>query len=350
MRHRKSVATAIVAGGLILQMIAPLNASASRLRNRGVDLPEWVKPAVTYLVTNGFYDKSDLRIGKAMPRKDFKTLVEEAFGASFKRDKGKVTAFEVSRTLVKALGKKDIVAHLASVTTPDGWSPEAGKKFGYEVVARNLGLRHDRSTSEENLEASSGDTLTQGDVLWAVWQAKTSPDTYTADALANFNLANLDAKQKRIVKFAFSLVGTPYVWGGEWTSETPSGYPYGAQAHGGVDCSGFAWYVMRAKVPPGWVPTRPYKGFSLAERSSAQMAGAIKSRDRLSVRQLRPTDLVFFAPDGGKSDSSSVYHVGIYLGNGWMIDSSGSKDGVSLDYMGPGSWYRGQFAWGRRIS
>jgi cell wall-associated NlpC family hydrolase len=59
---------------------------------------------------------------------------------------------------------------------------------------------------------------------------------------------------------------------------------------------------------------------------------------------------VFFAPDGNKSSPSSVYHVGIYLGNGWMIDSSGSKDGVTLDFIGSGSWYRDQLAFGRRLS
>jgi cell wall-associated NlpC family hydrolase len=283
-----------------------------------------------------------------MPRATFKEIVNEAFGGGFHRDKGEVTAFEVSKTLVKALGEKDLALHLARVKAADGWSPGAGKDFGYEVVARTLGLRHDRSTSEEQFEASSDDTLTQGDVLWAVWQAKTSPDTYTAANLANFSLGKLDKTQKRIVSFAFSLVGTPYVWGGEWIERTPTGYPYGPQPHGGVDCSGFTWYVMREKVS-GWSPNRPYKGFSLPERSSAQMAGATKPKKRLSFKQLRPADLVFFAPDGSKSSPSSVYHVGIYLGKGWMIDSSGSKDGVSLDYMGPSSWYLGQFAFGRRI-
>jgi cell wall-associated NlpC family hydrolase len=79
------------------------------------------------------------------------------------------------------------------------------------------------------------------------------------------------------------------------------------------------------------------------------MAAAMRRKDRLGFKQLRPADLVFFAPNGRKSSASSVYHVGIYLGKGWMIDSSGSKDGVTLDYMGEGSWYLGQFAWGRRI-
>lgn len=348
-REKRTTALALVAGALLVQTIAPLHASGLTVRKHGLNLPDWVKPAVSYAVTNGYFDKDGLQVNQPMERSTFKAIMKNAFGGGFKRDKGTVTAFEVSKALVKALDEKDVALHLAGVEAPDGWSPGAGKHFGYEVVARNLGLRHDRSTSEEGLEASSADPLNQGDVLWAVWQAKTSPDTWTADGLSNFSLPKLDATDKEIVKFAFSLVGTPYVWGGEWTAKTPSGYPYGAQVHGGVDCSGFTWYVMREKAPPGWVPDRSYKGFPLPERSSSQMATATKRKKRLGFKELDTADLVFFAPDGRKSSPASVYHVGVYLGKGWMIDSSGSKDGVSLDYMGPGSWYQDQFAFGRRI-
>lgn len=350
MRPLRSRAAAALAIVLTLQTVTAVGAAALTAGKHRPSLPDWVKPAVAYVVANGYFDKAGLDVDRPMLRSDFKALIDKAFGGGFHRDRGKVTAFEVSKTLVKALDEKDVALHLAGVKAPDGWSPDAGKRFGYEVVARDLGLRHDRSTSEEGLEASSDDPLNAGDVLWAVWQAKTSPDTWTAEALKGFELPKLDAVDKRIVKFTFSLVGTPYVWGGEWTSKTPSGYPYGAQVHGGVDCSGFTWYVMRQKAPPAWVPDRPYKGFPLPERSSAQMAEATPRKHRLAFDELDTADLVFFAPDGRKSSPSSVYHVGIYLGKGWMIDSSGSKDGVSLDYMGPGSWYRDQFSFGRRIT
>ncbi len=79
------------------------------------------------------------------------------------------------------------------------------------------------------------------------------------------------------------------------------------------------------------------------------MAAATPKKKQLSFKELRPTDLVFFASGGRDASPASVYHVGIYLGNGWMIDSSGSKDGVSLSYMGKSSWYLGQFVFGRRI-
>jgi cell wall-associated NlpC family hydrolase len=311
-RHRR-LAAAALATAFGLHLAAPLGASAATLGKKTITVPDWAKPAVAYAVANGYVEKSALKINKPMPRATFKAVMNKAFGGGFTRDKGEVTAFEVGKALVQALGQKDVAVHLANVKTPDGWSPEGGKRFGYEVVARSLGLRHDRSTSEEHLEASSDDPLTQGDVLWAVWQAKTSPDTYTAGNLRNFSLTKLGKTKKQIVKFAFSLAGTPYVWGGEWIRKTPDGYPYGAQPHGGVDCSGFTWYVMREKVS-GWSPARPYKGFSLPERSSAQMASATPRTKRLSFKQLRPADLVFFASGGRGADPASVYHVGLYLG------------------------------------
>ncbi len=145
------------------------------------------------------------------------------------------------------------------------------------------------------------------------------------------------------------MVGTPYVWGGEWPEVTPGGYPYGEQSHGGFDCSGFSWFVLRAAAP-GWDPVgRPYKGWKLPERSSSEMAGAIKKKERLKFKELEPGDLVFFAPSGKDASASSVYHAGIYLGKGWMVHSSGSRAGISLGEIGPGSWWHSQLAWGRRV-
>ena len=64
---------------------------------------------------------------------------------------------------------------------------------------------------------------------------------------------------------------------------------------------------------------------------------------------LKPADIVFFAPDGRDATASSVYHAGLYLGKGWMIHSSGGRAGISLAEIGPGSWWNDQLAWGRRI-
>ena len=84
-----------------------------------------------------------------------------------------------------------------------------------------------------------------------------------------------------VVNIARSLLGIPYVYGGE----SPSGF----------DCSGFTQYVFGKA------------GISLPRTASAQQSAATPVSDP------KPGDLVFFG--------SPAWHVGIYTGNGMMIDS-----------------------------
>lgn len=329
----------------LLALAGSLQAGTAQARLRNV--PEWALPAVRYLVGNGALEAADFRPNEPLRRSAFKKVMAKTFGGGYTRTKGHVTAAEVSAALVRALGKSPVASQLRHAQSPDGWKPEVDRWFGSEIVAREMGLRRDRATSEEGREASAGEAMRGADVAYAVWKAKTSPSTWNADALAGFSLATYGPVRRQVVEYALSLVGTPYVWGGEWVRKTPAGYPYGAQAHGGVDCSGFVWYVLRKKAP-GWSPVgRPYAGWSFPERSSADMAAA--TRDRLAYRQLLPGDVVFFAPSGRRSKASAVYHAGLYLGRGWIVHSSGSRAGVSLASVAPGSWWHDQIAWGRRV-
>jgi cell wall-associated NlpC family hydrolase len=329
----------------LLSVVAALAPAAARAAVPNA--PDWALPAVRYLVSEGALPAAGFRANEPMKRSDFKKVMAKTFGGRFTRTKGYVTAAEVSAALVRALGKGPVASRLREVQSPDGWKPEVDRWFGSEIVAREMGLRHDRSTSEEARETSAGEAMSQADIAYAVWKAKTAPATWNADALSGFALSSYGTVRRKVVEFALSLVGTPYVWGGEWAKKTPAGYPYGAQSHGGVDCSGFVWYVLREKAS-GWAPSgRPYRGWSFPERSSSQMAAATDKK--LGYRQLQPGDVVFFAPDGRKSKATSVYHAGLYLGRGWMIHSSGSRAGVSLASIAPGAWWHDQLAWGRRI-
>ena len=309
--------------------------------------PSWVRPALRYLADNGYIKRSSFAPNRAMPRKAFKRLMERAFGGGFNRTSGKVTAGEVDAALVRVLGHMDVARRLGRATSPDGWDPEVGPRFGTEIVARELGLRRDRPTTEEHLEASAGEPMRQADIVYAVYRAKTGPYTWGADALESFRLPNLTRAQRKVVRFAFRQVGKPYFWSGEWPTRTPATYPYGDQSHGGFDCSGFTWYVLRRKESI-WSPNRPYRGWRLEERSSADIGRAAPRR--LRYRDLKPGDAVVFGSNGRKSPASSLYHTGVYLGRGWMVHSSGSRAGVSLGYIGPGSYWRSQLAWGRRVS
>ncbi|HET7482728.1 MAG TPA: NlpC/P60 family protein, partial [Actinomycetota bacterium] len=312
---------------MAVALVAVLGAAPASARGlRG--LPDWVRPAARYLVGENAIDIASFAPNQPMTRKSFTHVMTKVFGGGYSKTSGTVHTAEVDAALVRVLGRASLAAQLRKVSTPDGWQPQTNKWFGTEIVAREMGLRYDHGTSDEGLEASRDDEMSQGNVAYAVWRAATSPSTYGADELESFSLPNLDETQQKVVQYAFSQVGIPYVWGGEWPLTTSSAYPYGTQTHGGFDCSGFSWYVLR-KASGTWTPRRrPYAGWNLPERSSSQMAGA--TRNKLSFKELKPADLVFFASGGRGSSASSVYHVGVFLGHGWMIDSSGSQDGVSL--------------------
>ena len=338
----RSLAGLVAASAVVALLPGSASAAVSRT-------PEWAKPAVGYLVDQKLITRDAFEAEEPMTRKAFGLLMKGAFGGGYSKTKGKVTAGEVSAALVRALGRKPIADALASAKSPDGWDPEVSARFGTEIVARELGLRHDRPTTEEASETSAGEPMRQADVAWAVWKALTAPSTYSADVLSSFQLDSYQGVRRSVVKYALSLVGTPYVWGGEWVDVTPTGYPFGAQTHGGVDCSGFLWYVLQQKTDLYSPMGRHYKGWSLPERTSSDMAKATPKDERLGYKALKAGDILVFAPEGRDDKPANVYHAGLYLGEGWMIHSSGSRAGVSLAQVSKGSYWRGQLLWGRRI-
>ncbi|BBC36017.1 hypothetical protein SGFS_073110 [Streptomyces graminofaciens] len=115
------------------------------------------------------------------------------------------------------------------------------------------------------------DTMTDGPapVAATAWTASTAgmqaPDSRVASA----------------VSYAYSKLGSPYVWG--------------ATGPNAFDCSGLTQAAYRAA------------GISLPRTTYAQ----INAGHRVSRSELRPGDLVFFY--------SGISHVGIYVGNGQMV-------------------------------
>ena len=83
------------------------------------------------------------------------------------------------------------------------------------------------------------------------------------------------------------------------------------------------------------------------ERGAHDMAA--RAKPRITRKQLQCGDLIFFGPKGPKSGVESIYHAGLYLGDGWFIHSTGSTDGVTLSSLDSSSYYKSYFAWGRRV-
>jgi cell wall-associated NlpC family hydrolase len=153
----------------------------------------------------------------------------------------------------------------------------------------------------------------------------------------DFALPVLTPWQRRVLQTAVKFIGFPYVWGGE--SETTTS-PYGAQAQGGFDCSGFVWRVYKLQSYAGGAALAA----TLKGRTTYQMSGEVPRGKRITFAKLQPADVVFFGTNGARSKPAQVDHMGIYLGNGWFIHSS--EQGVYLSTMT--GWYRTRFAWGRR--
>ena len=78
-------------------------------------------------------------------------------------------------------------------------------------------------------------------------------------------------------------------------------------------------------------------------RTAAQMAAEIPRSERIGRADLQPGDVLFFGPKGRRSKAAQIDHTAIYVGNGWLIESSGQ--GVSLGRL---DWFSKRFAWARR--
>ena len=73
------------------------------------------------------------------------------------------------------------------------------------------------------------------------------------------------------------------------------------------------------------------------------MSGEVPRTARIGRAALLPGDVVFFGSRGTRSRPAEVDHMGIYVGNGWIVHSS--RFGTTLTPMT--TWYETRFAWGR---
>jgi cell wall-associated NlpC family hydrolase len=132
--------------------------------------------------------------------------------------------------------------------------------------------------------------------------ARVASATLVSRSVNRAPIHNIPQSSSQIVNIARGLLGIPYVYGGESLS--------------GFDCSGFTQYVYRKA------------GISIPRTASAQQAAAAR------VSNPQPGDLVFFG--------YPAWHVGIYVGNGMMIDSahSGTVTDVRPIYSGVSGYGR----------
>jgi cell wall-associated NlpC family hydrolase len=126
-------------------------------------------------------------------------------------------------------------------------------------------------------------------------------------------------RRNPVVSAAAQYLGVPYEWGG-------------ASPKTGFDCSGLVSYVF-AQL-----------GVSLPHYAAAQY----HSPDSVwvSPNRLQPGDLVFFT--GADGTRQAPGHVGIYVGDGYLIDAPHTGSFVRIDSLA-GGWYADSYVGARRI-
>ena len=107
------------------------------------------------------------------------------------------------------------------------------------------------------------------------------------------------------VATARSMIGVPYVWGGN----TPSGF----------DCSGLVQWVYKTAV-----------GKTVSRTTYTQVNEGYEVP--VSAAALQPGDLLFWG------DKSAPYHVAVYVGNGQYVSAADETQGVILATLSSYYW------------
>jgi NlpC/P60 family protein len=115
---------------------------------------------------------------------------------------------------------------------------------------------------------------------------------------------------QEFLNWALRQKGEPYVWG----DEGPNGF----------DCSGLVWYAA-------------HKAGLNIPRLTAN--GYMASTPNISRSNLQPGDLLFF--NYGRLGAGAADHVGIYLGNGRMVNAANTQEDVNVEAVDWGNFIGG---------
>jgi cell wall-associated NlpC family hydrolase len=156
-------------------------------------------------------------------------------------------------------------------------------------------------------------------------------DQYTA-ATKDPDLGNASDKVRTVIEAALAQRGVPYSWGGGNTSGPSYGIccsPSGKSGSSikGFDCSGLTVYAYARA------------GIQLPRTAAAQAGIGKRIPASLGTSALKAGDLVFYAYAPGRD--STIYHVGIYVGSGKMINAPRPGAVVRLDAVNAMSGFAG---------
>lgn len=186
----------------------------------------------------------------------------------------------------QAQARRALAVRQAETARSSASSRAAALKRQAEAEKRLAAVRRTGSATREEIAAARE---AANDA--AVASQSASRSTKAAQELAQLQIdagAGSDTPAspggRSAVQVALGQLGKPYVWG--------------AAGPGGFDCSGLMLFAWRGA------------GKSLPHSSRAQYAATT----RVSVSQIQIGDLVFYG--------SPIHHVGMYIGNGNMVEAS----------------------------
>ncbi len=236
--------------------------------------------------------------------------------------RGRITVAQVDAAFVESLGLRGVAADVARGLRAAGLEPKPGA--GLEVVARNLGLRHNYPADLDARERLPSDTAIRIDGAYATWKVLREQgweQSYVHDKLAGLWIppvpaAGLGRPAPCRLRDRLALRV-----GGQAPSRT-----------GASTVRASCIYALRGDE--SWLGGRTTHDWARAHR-----------KDRLAKDALRAGDIVMFGRRGRRSRPAQVDHTALYLGNGWFIDSA--SQGVSLDRLDT-EYYAKRFAFGLR--
>ncbi|MEW2499092.1 C40 family peptidase [Amycolatopsis sp. CA-161197] len=206
---------------------------------------------------------------------------------------------------------------------PMGLSPAAWKKYGAKIPGVDKPALTDPSSASVaagRALCAGGADLSAGTGWWKSIAAYASKDSelFRQRVLGNAQLyatlsldpAKANSPAVRATRFALGQLGLPYVWGGNGPDAGAAGF----------DCSG----LTKASYDSA--------GVALPRTADSQFRALppVTGEPQLG-------DLVFYG-----SPATRIHHVGLYLGNGLMINAPTEGQAIQIHtYHSPGDDYAG---------
>lgn len=204
---------------------------------------------------------------------------------------------------------------------PSLYTVESGDTLYKIAVANNVSLS---ALESANPQITNYTNLLVGQHIFIPVSASSTSNTDASSTSAS-STASTAATAQNIISYAKQFIGTPYVWGGDSPST-------------GFDCSGFVEYVYG------------HFGITLPRESHDQATVGTP----VAESALQPGDLLFFSDtDSYASEyANQVTHVGIYIGNGSMIEASSANNDegvVIVNNVFGNSYYVSHYYGARRV-